>query len=425
LEVECVLEPQPLREQLAAIFNTALVPVVFILTGFLVFLFKPNDERSFLLALLLSWPQAYVRANSPLLFKITAFLGNIAVSFAIVFMLHLFLIFPERSPLLRRFPRLAYLSYLPALFVLLPYKVLYDLDTAGWGETANLKIQDWFYPLTFGVNVLYALAIFPVIILTYLRADMVVRRKLRLIFASLLCWLILGICLGLWMEFLSPALGIRIPYQDWANFIIPALALLIPLSFAYAIVRHKVIPVSFVIRRSLQYLLAKNALRLLLILPIAGIVWNIAANPARPLDEILLRNSTAFYVLIGLAVALVLLNRFGLREWIDRKFFREQYNQERLLRELIEDVKESDSLPKLSRLVSSRIQSALHPTSVYLFYRDDEHNSDFSLGGKKSEIPYTQHDRELLETLANQIALVQENLSLKDRVRREQKIRTE
>lgn len=429
-------------------------------------------------------------------------------------MLHLFLIFPERSPLLRRFPRLAYLIYIPALFVFLPYKVLYDLNTAGWGEAVNLKLQDWFYPLTFGVGVLYALAIFSVIILTYLRADLVVRRKLRLIFASLFCALILAVCVTLWLEFLSPALEIRIPYQDWAFLIVSPLSLLIPLSFAYAIARHKVIPVSFVVRRGLQYLLAKNALRLLLVLPIVGIVWNIAANPARPLNEILLRNSAVFYVFTGLAVALVLLNRFGLREWIDRKFFREQYNQERLLHELIEDVKESDSMPKLSRLVSSRIQSALHPTSVYLFYRDDEHNSDFSLGyttsepaaaaggseprqqppaaagrsdrlaadspllrfmqtrrgaiefplrdgedlprrerdwlrsigaellvpmhgtdgklagffslsGKKSEIPYTQRDRELLETLAHQIALVQENLSLKDRVRREQRIKTE
>jgi hypothetical protein len=49
----------------------------------------------------------------------------------------------------------------------------------------------------------------------------------------------------------------------------------------------------------------------------------------------------------------------------------------------------------------------------------------FSLGEKKSEIPYTSRDKEILETLANQIALIQENLSLKDRVRREQKIKTE
>ncbi|MDQ3818159.1 MAG: hypothetical protein M3362_10755, partial [Acidobacteriota bacterium] len=291
----------------------------------------------FLLAVLFSWPQAGVYANSPLFFKITAFLGHIVGSFALVFMLHLFLIFPERSPLLRRFPRLAYLIYLPALCFFLPYFALYSLNTAGWGEAVNLKIQDWFYPLILGVAILYTLAIFWVIISTYLRADTVVRRKLRLIFASLFCALSLAMCSTLWQEVLSPALGVRIPFQGWVNLIASLLTLLIPLSFAYAIARHKVIPVSFVVRRSLQYLLAKNALRALLIFPIAGIVWNIAANPARPLDEILLRNSAAFYIFIGLAVALVLLNRFRLNEWIDRKFFREQYNQERLLHELIED----------------------------------------------------------------------------------------
>ena len=493
LEVGCVLEPQPLREQLFTIINTALVPAVFMLTALFVFLFKPNDERSFLLALCFSFPGASVYANSLLFFKITAFLGKIVAVFIIVFLLHFFLVFPDRSPLLKRFPRLAYLIYLPALCVLVPYQALYNLNTAGWRGPVHLR--DWFYPLTFGVIVLYSLAIFSVIILTYVRADILVRRKLRLIFASLSCVLILAVCLTLWVEFLSPALGIRIPYQEWSNLIVSPLGLLIPLSFAYAIARHKVIPVSFVVRRSLQYLLAKNALRLLLILPIAGIVWNIAANPARPLNEILLRNSAAFYVFIGLAVALLLVNRFGLREWIDKKFFREQYNQEKLLRELIDDIKEWDSIPKLSRLVSSRIQSALHPTSIHLFYedkpesefsvgyttsessndlklaagspllrfmqirrgavqlplRDDEelpprerawlraigaellvpmHGTDgklagfFSLGGKKSEIPYTQRDRELLETLATQIALVQENLSLKDRVRREQQIKT-
>lgn len=514
MEVQCVLEPQPLRDQLTTILNTVLVPVVFMLTGLFVFLFKPNDERSFLLALLFCLPRAYVYPNSPLFFKITAFLGNIAASFTLVFMLHFFLVFPERSPLLRRFPRLAYLVYIPAVCVFLPYTVLYSLNTAGWSGLVNLNIQAWFYPLAFGFSVLYALAILSTLVFTYLRADTVVRRKLRLTFASLFFWLILAMCWALWSEFLSPTLGIRFPYQDWVFLIISPLGLLIPLSFAYAVAKHKVIPVSFVVRRSLQYLLAKNAFRTLLILPILGIVWNIAFNPNRTLGEILSNNTFAFYFFIAVAVAVAVLMRSRLNEWIDRRFFREQYNQERLLRELIDDVKESDSMPKLSRLVSSRIQSVLHPTSVNLFYRDDEHNSDFSLGytaselatvsagsgpqhrppvaaggsdylaadspllrfmqtqrgavdfplrdgedlprrerawlrsigaellvpmhgtdgklagfftlgSKKSEIPYTQRDRELLETLATQMALVQENLSLKDRVRREQRIKTE
>jgi hypothetical protein len=496
LEVDGVLEAQSLRAQLTTIFNTAVVPVVFVLTGFLVFLFKPNDERTFLLAVCFSYPVAYVYATAPFFFKLTAFLGNIAVSPGIALLLHLFLIFPERSPLVRRFPRLTSLIYIPALCVFVPYYLLLNLNTAGWSGAVALNIQDWFYPLTFGVGVLYGLAILSVLVLTYLRADMVVRRKLRVIFASLFCYLIVVMCWMLWSEFLSPALGVRIPYQDWAGLIISPFVLLIPLSFAYAVARHKVIPVSFVVRRSLQYLLAKNALRALLILPILGIVWNVGSNPDRTLGEILLNNSFSFYFFIAVGVADGVLMRSRVNEWIDRRFFRQHYNQERLLYELIEDVKESDSMPKLSRLVSGRIQSALHPTSVYLFYEDKResdfsvgyttnedsndlklaadspllrfmqtrrgavefplrdreelprrerawlrsigaellvpmHGTDgklvgfFSLGGKKSEIPYTQRDRELLETLAHQIALVQENLSLRDRVRREQKIKAE
>ncbi len=201
--------------------------------------------------------------------------------------------------------------------------------------------------------------------------------------------LVLGLIIGIapfsiiyiLLPLILPDVNIR-PFFDneWVAIALVIIELLIPLVFAYAIIRHKVIPVSFVIRRGLQYLFAQNALRLLLILPILGIIWNVAANPSRPLDEILLKNSAGFYVLIGFAAVLLLFNRFGLREWIDRKFFREQYNQERILRESVEAVKESDSLVKLSRMVSSQIQAALHPENIYLFFRDDEHQSDFSLG---------------------------------------------
>ena len=89
---------------------------------------------------------------------------------------------------------------------------------------------------------------------------------------------------------------------------------LVPPIFAYATVRHKVIPVSLVVRRGLRYLLAKNALRLILILPVAGIVWNIAANPNQTLNEIVLQNSSGFYLCFFLFAAVLLLNRFRLND---------------------------------------------------------------------------------------------------------------
>jgi len=47
------------------------------------------------------------------------------------------------------------------------------------------------------------------------------------------------------------------------------------------------------------------------------------------------------------------------------------------------------------------------------------------LGEKKSEEPYTPHDRKLLQALTNQIALVYENARLKDRVEQSQRVQRE
>lgn len=474
------------------------IPAVFLLVGGAVFLLKPNDKAVLLFVITfclvgigISPRTGYLILSDrlPPLLVFIYYAANV-VSFACTAVaFHLFLIFPARLRLVRRFPASEYLLYLPCLvFIFLPL-TLFLLSQVGWMQAdANREQAYLIIPnIVFGI---YGLAALTALLFNYFQTNKTNRRRIRLIAVALavaavpnfiisVILLPLGLYPGGWIYFLT-----RLP------------TVVFPFVFAYAIVRHRVIPVSFVIRRSLQYLLAKNALRLLLILPVIGIIWNIAANPNRTLGEILFQNSFAFYFFVVVAVALGVLMRARLSEWIDKKFFREQYNQERLLHELIEDVKESDSMPKLSRLVSSRIQSALHPTSVYLFYEDKQksnfsvgyttsENSDdlkfaadspllrfmqtrrgavefplrdskdlprrerewlrsigaellvpmhgtdgklagfFVLGGKKSEIPYTRRDRELLESLANQIALMQENQSLKDRVRLEQKIKAE
>jgi mRNA interferase MazF len=91
--------------------------------------------------------------------------------------------------------------------------------------------------------------------------------------------------------------------------------LLLPLSFAYAIVRHQIIPVSLIIRRSVKYLLAKNGLRIILALPIIGLLVTILANPNRTLPEILFQNSIYFYLLMIAGSALIFRRR--LSEWVD------------------------------------------------------------------------------------------------------------
>src|SRR4029450_4996384 len=68
-----------------------------------------------------------------------------------------------------------------------------------------------------------------------------------------------------------------------------------------------------------------------------------------------------------------------------RVIFR-SYTQEKILRGLIEDVKRFDSVSEMSRLVSRKVESALHPERIYLFYRDEE-SRDLSLGYSTREAP--------------------------------------
>ena len=499
-EIKTVSVAPPLGFRLNRILYEFLLRATFLVTGLLIFLFKPNDKQAFLLTLiflsaLASESLSVLLDFPPLLFVVKA-LGLLIIMFCAPLFLHFCLVFPERSTLLNRFPHLESLIYLPILLISVPSRLLLILQFAGYSVLSSFSavtllqsLGRFTYDLHFLVGIL-------VLIFTYRRSGENARRKLRVSVVGLLCSFSPFLLNGLVLNPLLRAFEIQNPWQEWMPFIVATPLLLTPAVAAYAIVRDRVIPVSFVIRRGLQYLFAKNALRLFLILPILGVVWNIIANPNRTLSEILLNNSFAFYSFIALAVAVGLLMRSHLSVWIDRRFFREQYNQERVLRELTEAVKESDSLAKLSRLVSSKIQSALHPTSVYLFFQDERssdfstgyaagetsanlklaadspllrfmqrergavefptsqtddlpvrekrwlretganllvpmHGTDgklagmFSLGEKMSQIPYTTRDKELLETLANQIALVHENLSLKNRVRREQRIKTE
>ncbi len=266
------------------------------------------------------------------------------------------------------------------------------------------------------------------------------------------------------------------------------LALVFPLSWAYAILNRRIYDVSFVIRRGVQYLLAKNALRLLLALPLIGLAGAVYANRDHTLANLLFHNSLWFYVSLLAAVALGLAYRHNLRDWLDRRFFREAYQQDKVLRELTEEVRQLDSLAEMARRVSQKVDAALHPERLYLFYReegrrdlslsyssgglsrdlripaefellrfleyqgcaqtfpfpaktrlppqekkwlaslgaslivpmrgtDDRLKGLLVLGPKRSETPYTSSDRQLLEMLADQFALVYENSQFKERMR--------
>src|SRR5262249_15590419 len=106
--------------------------------------------------------------------------------------------------------------------------------------------------------------------------------------------------------------------------------LLIPLCLGYAILTRRAYDINVVVRRGLQYLLARNALRALLALPTAGLAATIYINRDRTLADLILRNSVWFYGLLLAAIGFSLAYRRTLRDWLDRRFFREAYRQDQI-----------------------------------------------------------------------------------------------
>ena len=151
----------------------------------------------------------------------------------------------------------------------------------------------------------------------------------------------------------------------------------IPLVVAYAVVKHRVFDIKVVVRRGVRYLLARRALQAAVALPAIALAFTVFSH--RHLTLVALATETSGYLYWLGAAGLMLRFRRSIESWLDRRFFREEYDKERFVLGLLEDVRRVESMSELSRLTTDRLVSALHPSSVYVWYRErDELAADAS-----------------------------------------------
>jgi eukaryotic-like serine/threonine-protein kinase len=160
--------------------------------------------------------------------------------------------------------------------------------------------------------------------------------------------------------------------------------LCIPVSIGAAVWKDQLFDIRVLVRRGLQYLFARTALRALLVLPIALLLFSIFSNPNRTVAQVLTQGSGWVNVLLIGVIAATLYSRPRLKTWLDRRFFREDYQQEQVLLRLIDEVRQQDSLAEIAQLVSARVNSVLHPTSLHVFYRE-RGDGEFVSTGSASE----------------------------------------
>jgi GAF domain-containing protein len=222
------------------------------------------------------------------------------------------------------------------------------------------------------------------------------RRRIRLVVAGLLTALI---------PFATVTFAYRIAgvisdaaYHSYAGQIAWLPMICIPISLAAAVWKEQLFDIRVIVRRGLQYLLARTALRALLALPIALLVFSMILHPDRTVGQTLMQGAGWLNMVWIIAIAAALPSRQRLQMSLDRRFFREAYHQEQVLVQLIDEVRQRDSLADIARLVIARIDSVLHPTTLHVFYRAEERSEQFE-GHSSSDVialPQLSDQRTLL-----------------------------
>jgi sigma-B regulation protein RsbU (phosphoserine phosphatase) len=350
------------------------ISLLFLLTGWAVFLLRPDDKQAWLLAIMLATLIEFVgNLPSDLPAWLALICGIASVSGLIFFpvFVHFFLIFPDRSPLLRHWPRLETLLYLPFLLVILP---AFGPGRLSPGLLIWLLKTRWFQHLTFAGLVLviaYLAAGLVCLVINYRAANPIARRRLRVVMAGSAAGffnfliLVAGDPTGL--QRLMPTLW------SWFSKAVYVTFPLVPLSFVYAIVRHKVIPVSLIIRRGMRYLLVSRGSIVVVMAGVSVLLYFVMDAIFFYLNP---RSGKAVGVISGVIAvsAWLLAHAFHRRivvPRIDRLFFRQAYDAQQIIAELAESLRTTTSLPKLLELVAQQIQSALHAANVTILLRDE------------------------------------------------------
>lgn len=172
--------------------------------------------------------------------------------------------------------------------------------------------------------------------------------------------------------------------------------------FAYAVVRHRMFNVRVLVRRSIQYALARGTLFVIMTLPVIGLALFLYAHRDDSLAALLTREP-ALYLLVILPLVAVIRYRKRLLEALDRRYFREQYDARKLLLQVVSMIRGGSDMFALSQVALDEIDRALHPRHIALWQLDPTEQQlirGFYRGQAKPEAPPLELSSTLIALLS-------------------------
>jgi eukaryotic-like serine/threonine-protein kinase len=271
------------------------------------------------------------------------------------------LYFPSPSPWLKRYPAL----HLVPLAVAAPMLVLSGttgLYLAGVDGARDLALWDATHPSVFYGSFAWALAINVAALMEGVHRyrfnhDANERRRIRLaVYTAVPGVFAFVLKDGVPMVAALSSMAMT-PYPLWVLVILEALVLMPAFGLVYAVGVERVLGPRLVLRRSLQYALASRTLTMVAILPTVALGGWLASNRDMKVRDLV----TSAYIVLIPASVLVFRYRARARHWLDERFFREEYDAQKILMSLASRVRFETNPADLSALVVNQIDEALHP----------------------------------------------------------------
>lgn len=352
---------------------TRSYPLPFFLVGFAVLLLRLQDRSAWLLALLFT---AFVATPT---FTSLAVIPQSLVPFFTIFQMVFggmlcplfyifFAVFPVRSPLDRVVPWLKWVALVFGAALVIPGLWIGDMRIPGIaarlvGERFAGPVRGFF---VYGSYLLLALGLVSLLGNALTTTDHESRRKSKVIL-----W---GTVLGVMPIALERFAVDFIGYQPsfWVDSVLIVILLLYPLSFAYAVVKHRVMEIPALLRRSARYVLVQRGFFVLLFAVAALAIALFTQAFARffPQGSNLGMALSAVFGIALVWVSAPVVKRGT--ERIDKAFFRSAYDARVILQNLAEKTRAVTSRHDLATLLGHQIQGALHPKSFACYLQSPD-----------------------------------------------------
>jgi len=225
--------------------------------------------------------------------------------------------------------------------------------------------------LVFGVqSLVYLGAVLVALPVSYLKLETVTdRRRFRvLVFGALVAMVFyLPRVIGAALINLSP--WFYEFYDSPYVYMVCTLGMLIfPMAFAYAILKQRLFDLRVIIRRGVQYALARRVLLAIPLVAIGLLIGTVLAQGRQPLFSVLKTHAWS-YVAIAALAALASTQRQKWLSALDRRFFRDKYDAQQLFREIVDDIRRAENVEEVAQQVVGRVAEALHTQGCGLLVR--------------------------------------------------------